>query len=308
MLIRKRKRLKVNLVGGLGNQMYGYAAGLYFANKNNYELVVDLSHVASHHTLDCFTADSFNLEGNIRDWKWTRKFAWKTILRIIDSARYRSEKFEKFCGKLNLEIRESDIEKSIDFSIKPGSTLLGHFSTFKYYDEITKINQTEIFTLKNEIPRVFEKLLKTKSIGIHLRRGDYIQASESHGLLNTEYYVRGLREIDKRENYDQILILSDDQKAASKLKEAILKDFTDRKDSKLIETVVPGRSADPAESLILLSKCSGLIIANSTFSLWAARLSKPNTSVIYPLSFFKSPADARFYSYPGWLGIESKWE
>jgi hypothetical protein len=124
------------------------------------------------------------------------------------------------------------------------------------------------------------------SISIHIRRGDYVQNKKTgkhHGNCSSEYYKNALDEIlsklskGQRENV-RLFIFSDDIEWARKNL------------SFACPSVFVSNPATPDyEELVLMSKCSHHIIANSSFSWWGAWLdSNPQKIVIAPAKWFNT--------------------
>ncbi len=151
--------------------------------------------------------------------------------------------------------------------------LYGYFQNEKYF----KNNQEKIkllfepsSSMLNYINKYYQNILKGVTASIHVRRGDYLQLENEHPILKTEYYHRALKHLPK---IDHILIFSNDNDWCSEnLK--FSENFTIIKE-------------DDVTSLYLMSMCNHNIIANSTFSWWAAWLNKnKNKTIVGPEKWF----------------------
>lgn len=176
----------------------------------------------------------------------------------------------------------------------------GYYQSYLYFKDIEdKIHDT--FKIKQElVDRIVNRYPSCKfknSIGIHIRRGDYISEEnlKTYTQCNSEYYYTALQKIKdklKNEKYS-IIICSDDInwcKQNLNIKEAIYSNNT---------------SWD--EDFTLLSQCQHQIMANSTFSWWSAYLKPVNMihHIVAPTPWFK--VDGQFghmnspeIYYPGW--------
>ena len=138
--------------------------------------------------------------------------------------------------------------------------------------------------------------LGTESVGIHIRRGDFLKAT-GKVVLNRDYYEHAIEHIKKTSSPTRILVFSDD-KAWCQLEFASI--------GGIRADVVRGIS-DP-EELILLSKCTHIVTADSTFSWWAAFLSNDKSSVIAPARWYqdkaKNAATLDALILPGWTVLE----
>lgn len=118
------------------------------------------------------------------------------------------------------------------------------------------------------IPKTLKKkILETDSVAVHIRRGDYVT---NNIALPVKYYKRAKIEIEKRIKEPTYIVFSDDYKWAK-------------------EHVYLGENAiyvdeltawKDYEQLCVMSRCKHQIIANSTFSWWAAWLNQNQDKLI----------------------------
>lgn len=119
------------------------------------------------------------------------------------------------------------------------------------------------------------------SIGVHIRRGDYIsnpKANAIHGVLDVEYYQAAINSVRKRVSNARLFVFTDDHdwvraEIVSKLDNA--------------ECVNINNGSDSFRDMQLMSICEHNIIANSSFSWWSAWLNlNPKKIVIAPQKWF----------------------
>lgn len=142
--------------------------------------------------------------------------------------------------------------------------LHGYFQSEKYFKQYEEDIRRE-FSFKNEID------YDPNAVSIHVRRGDYCNLSKIHPPCGMDYYEAAMDKLPSN-NY---IVFSDDIEWCKQR-------FVGNK-----FTFSEHRSAE--EDLFLMSKCRGNIIANSSFSWWAAWLSD-NRDVIAPKKWFGSEA------------------
>lgn len=143
----------------------------------------------------------------------------------------------------------------------------GHEDEIKPYLTLTQSAFHAVFdnwinTIKQIPPRK-----KLETVGIHVRRGDYVTISDYHtNLAVTKYYTLALSRIINLLGYAEIdaVVFSDDIEFCKGY-------FTEMKS--------PARfyyapTTDPVTDLFTLSFADHHIIANSSFGWWAAYLSK----------------------------------
>lgn len=149
---------------------------------------------------------------------------------------------------------------------------MGYFFDLGYYDDIKDILQKE-FTLKEKIvlPKELGRILKQdNTVSIHVRRGDFLEYGRD--ISQTGYYPKALSVIKRKVDNPIYLVFSDDI-------EWVKKNLEIEGDA----IYISGMGFQDYEELMIMKHCKNNIIANSTYSYWAAYLN-PNTDkvVIYP--------------------------
>ncbi len=265
----------VRLNGGLGNQLFQYATGRHLAHLNEAELLLDISHFqlsnqnAVHKK---YELDAFNLASTIADEKILNNFHGtefstreRILTRLISLGKYRKYKFDEYGFD----------EQLLD--LKGNYYLSGYFQSDKYFKNIKEIIQNE-FEIKGEfIPNdkaLKQEITETNSVSIHIRRGDYIRnlsSMDAHGLCSKDYYTKSIEFIKRELGNDlHFYLFTDDEEWVRK---EMIWDINC--------TLISGKTT--IEDFYLMKLCKHNIIANSTFSWWAAWLnSNPNKKVIIP--------------------------
>ena len=114
---------------------------------------------------------------------------------------------------------------------------------------------------------------------IHIRRGDYTLYPDHHPTCNTGYYSEGIEKIKdiSGENVN-IIIFSDDKKWCY-----------ENMGNQVGDNFIIPETENPYVELYMMTKCNYHIIANSSFSWWAAYLnSNPNKKIVAPSKWFGS--------------------
>ena len=155
----------------------------------------------------------------------------------------------------------------------PEMCIVGYFQSEKYFQHNKEIVQN-LFTSNEEIESLIKEkygsvLLKNPT-SVHIRRGDYLGNPNAHPVCSMEYYDNALRSFSNDQTF---LLFSDDIEWCKKeFKEDNFYFVEDNED---------------VVDLFLMSKCSNNIIANSSFSWWAAWLNmNENKRVVAPKSWF----------------------
>lgn len=269
----RRKSICVDLQGGLGNQLFGWAAGLSLSMKLNTNLTLNSRNlIARGYELDEFKlSDEILLDNSGRN-----RFSG---IKLIDNT-FEEESFQYDERFKNLK--------------KP-KTLKGYFQSWKYFDEFEdKIKSLLVLKEESEnLVTLSEELKKYQILGIHIRRGDYVGLEDYHGLTSTTYFKNAVQVIRKLSGYEKIMVFSDQIEVAKEV-------FPDG------DYYISSRelSSSP-ETLILMSRCESLIGSNSSFSWWAGYLGSNNSiSRIFPRPWFTNTSiDSRDLLPPNWLTL-----
>ena len=278
--------------GGLGNQMFQFAAGKTLAQRNNTILKLDVSEFAKN-KLRSFDLLAFETD-----------ILFATDQEINDLVP--SHNFEKAFQYFSpLKKRSYYREKSFSFDDKvlelgKNVYLKGYFQSEKYFLPAKDTIRKE-FTFKNKlITKLDETSFQLKdlnSVSIHVRRGDFSknpEIAEYHGTLDKDYYNSSLGLIRSKVPDPSFYLFSDDINWAKnnlQIPDAIY--------------VSGNLTQNHFEDLYLMSQCKHNIIANSSFSWWGAWLNNhPDKIVIAPEKWFnQGPKDTRDLLPAGWLKI-----
>lgn len=265
----------IQLKGGLGNQMFQYA--LYRALKKKGK-TVKIDDVTG------FVNDKLRepvLQGYGIDYERATK---DEVIALTDSKMDIFSRIRrKLTGRKTFRIDEESGRFDPNILELENAYLVGYWQSEKYFaDE----------AVQNEIKEAFEKrpqelmndtvswtLLQQieccESVSLHVRRTDYVDAEhiQIHNICSEKYYKNAIDKIRKEYPNAMFFIFTDD-------KEWCKKHFKGRCFS--VVELEEGPKTDIAE-MMLMSKCKHHIIANSSFSWWAAWLNDaPEKLVIAP--------------------------
>jgi hypothetical protein len=308
-----RKRIVVNLVGGLGNQLFTYFAGQRISQELNVIIEFHLEPVIKPSYQSNSTINSFQL--SIPKYSSFTKTLWSNFRRYIPdkfiSFFYKALTKSSFRGEqLSIKIintyREQNFEPVSEIlKIKQALDsvdklfLSGFFQDFYYFD--TFVGERNLL-LKS--PSIWfndtEKKLKKMNapIMVHLRLGDYVKPGNTMGVLSSEYWHSAIGIALQMSPNSEVWIFSDEFQLARKMLSSAHKN-----NFKFIES---SANKDPAEVLKILSMGSVLVVSNSTLSLWAGRVATPGTRVLVPDPLFVSKTK-RVGSLPSdWIKVKSK--
>jgi hypothetical protein len=160
----------------------------------------------------------------------------------------------------------------------PNIMLRGFWQTDRYFDRIANIIK-EDFTFINEVPKYYSALLSDinalQSVCLHIRRTDYLDPRFNVHFIGLEYYQAACDQVAKELRHPHVFVFSDDIEWCKSHLEI-----------SFAHTFVP-HDESGSNHLQLMTKCKHFIIANSTFSWWAAWLAvSTDNLVIAPRKWF----------------------
>jgi hypothetical protein len=257
------------ICGGLGNQMFQYAIAKSSAKKNNDTFKLDLSYY-SKQTLRKYELNFFNIEENIAIECENNK------LRGKEGFFFRAKK------KLGLKVKRPDaytFEHNLtrfdkDIWSKKGDIYFdGFWQNENYFKDIKKelLKEFSHNNMSDIVTKYIKNIKNTQSVSIHIRRGDYVSDNHTntmHGVCDLDYYKRAIKYIHDKIEDPMYFIFSDD---IDWCKDNFY--FLDNK-------VFVDNTNSAFEDLELMKNCKHNIIANSTFSWWAAWLNQTDKKII----------------------------
>ena len=268
----------IKITGGLGNQLFQYAFGQYVAKKLNLKVKYDLQTKIS---ISTFTEREFALLYYNFDIEVAKPEDVK-LLKIYSKgfcSRLKRKLVQKVPSLSKRYFVEDKLHNVIfDKELKDDCYYDGYWQSYKYLEINNEFLRNKIclknFSIRNE--KLKEKISFSNSISLHVRRGDYISIKKNSDIFhicNLNYYIAAIDLIEKKIIEPQYYIFSDDIEWAKA-------NFVGSK-----FYFIEGNS--PVEDMYLMSLCKHNIIANSTFSWWAAWLNNNvNKEIICPTHWY----------------------
>lgn len=191
-------------------------------------------------------------------------------------------------------------------NIKTPIKLFGYFQTPNYFNSLLKedpnIGLLDLAKPSEWYSTMQGNLESKKILALHIRRGDYSNLKETKGLLAEKYYLQALENLQVRGvQWEKIWIFSDASSESIKIEFAELLNNYDA------EIIQAPKHVTPAEQLLVMSKASFIVIANSTFSWWGAMLGTPAKIVVCPEKWFKNEEAPSNLCPDNWIRSESIW-
>jgi hypothetical protein len=179
-------------------------------------------------------------------------------------------------GTSGLQVfRESTFDYDPAFmALGAGTYLDGYWQSYRYFDGVRDIISREL-TLPlepNSLNREWlVRIRSANAVCIHVRRGDYLMADHfaDHGVCSPDYYARAMRLVAERAESPRFFVFSDDL-AWSRAHFAAA-------DVAFVDANPPAAAHD---ELKLMAACRHHIIANSSLSWWGAWLARHDGQIV----------------------------
>lgn len=306
-MFRFRPRITLSLTGGLGNQLYQFYAGQFFAKNLNATLKYTHNPLPGNHPQENSNIDSFLIENEIRP-QVLFSYMPKLITRVYKGLMRRSSILaaaSNFIGGIYFEKKfepkseVTEISKSLSRSIFRKRRIKGYYQDFGYFRAINSAAELVLKSPSEWYSAMTKEIIDEKPVIIHLRLGDYLEQPTIWGVLDQNYYKNGLKIIQKQMNIKKVWIFSDDLKSAK----FILKDLNNFK----LKFIDSSEDRDPAEVLKIMSMGIAHVVSNSTFSLWASAISHSSKITIIPNPVFRNMQGQARGLPSDWIKVEASW-
>ncbi len=296
----------VNITGGLGNQMFQYAFALSLKEEFPEEDVyIDTSH---YHTFffkhykgidlhngyeidDLFPNACLPKAGCCQIWKVSYCIPNYILSRI---------------GRKLLPRRKTELTPSysknysyVSEAYLPGNRYYeGYWQCIKYFDSIkTLLQNIFAYPEPNEYNKGWEDLIRsTNSVGIHVRRGNYLSEPEFCNICSVEYYKNSIELLMSDGIRHEFFIFSNDMQWCKENLGPLVQ-------GNVIHYISGNKGKDSCWDMFLMTCCKDLILANSSFSWWGAFLNKEVNKVIAPDPWLNRDCEIDIYE-KNWIKIK----
>lgn len=260
----------VRQISGLGNQLFQYAAGRYYAREHRASLRVAVEPAARALSYRVyprpFLLSHFSLKAPVAEiTSWDR-----FLLSDARKLRVASVPLKKALG---VAVVTEPVEQRYQFVPRlPFAAgmrtvyLLGYWQAHRIADSVAEQLRGEL-RFREEAKGANAEMLRAirgseQAVSLHIRRGDYALAAEGKIVLPDSYYTQAIARMREHLSDPVFYVFSDDIAAArGLLPRAVRTVFVDHNDD-----------FSSHEDLRLMSNCRHHILANSSFSWWGAWL------------------------------------
>lgn len=275
-------RIVVNLKGGLGNQLFQYAAGRGLQATHiacGREAALHLS----THSFSCnpnrdFRLDVFKIRATIDDQTVVERVTYP--YGMLSKAR------RLFAGRVLKQFQTVHFDPRV--LQQSGDVCLdGYFQSEQYFSHINAAIRDEctLKTMSIAGQTLCEEIKQRPcSVSIHVRGGDYLNHPHFDNICTSLYYQRAVAEITTLYPSAHFFVFTNDSTQAAH----VLPTLTARTD-------VTADDVTDQEALVLMSTCNHHIIANSSYSWWGAWLNADeNKRVFAPDIWAQGSMNTRF--------------
>ncbi|MBO5031575.1 MAG: alpha-1,2-fucosyltransferase [Lachnospiraceae bacterium] len=283
----------IHVMGGLGNQLYQYA------------LSEKLKSLGKTVKLDLYAYRQ--AQGEEREWR-ELELAWlegpeyevctmQERTDFLDNSMKLPDRVRrKLFGRKNRTVEETK-DYMPELYEMDDVYLYGFWGCDRYYVDILPLLQEKIRFPKSSNPlneRTIAHMEQEQSVSIHIRRKDYLTVADGRrymGICTDAYYASAVHYIRNHIENPVFYIFSDDIDYARA-------HFADEN----MHIVDWNTGRESMYDMELMSRCKYNICANSTFSIWGARLNR------YPRKLMLRPLHHDNYETTSVMEIKRNWQ
>ena len=288
------------LTGGLGNQLFQMAAALSLGHQS--EIVLDVTsgnpRNGSHELADLFSIFSglgvsvetkkriplsskiggYVLRSGAEPKGLETNKLYQRIIRLISSIYFSILKHKLIVVRANVGVGYSKIKTNSKLS----TFLFGYFQSYKWVEQEQVREFMNSLTVQNpseDYQDMMREIMHVHPIVMHIRRGDYA-FEPNFGVLSHSYYENSLENIRNLGIEQEVWVFTDDPDWARIVTSS--RTFVGEK-----IRLVDDSNLSTGEIFDLMRCGSAYVIANSSFSWWAAYLSRTKGApVVAPKPWF----------------------
>jgi hypothetical protein len=288
------------LEGGLGNQLFQYAAGRALALRCGTGVLLDIRAFACRTRR--YTPRAFELQ------------TWLVQARVAPAGELPALLFAKRLPWMSRLVTgwRTYVERGFGYNaafsdLLDGTYLVGYWQSPRYFGDCAATIAAEVepvHPLSAISTAIADQIDATASVAVHVRRGDYVSlpsAATMHGALPLSYYRAAIEHVRAQVTKPRFYVFSDDPdwcraQLPLGVDETIFVDHN--------------RGDDAWEDMVLMSRCRHHVIANSSFSWWGAwladqRLRDTQRQVIAPARWFAGQTDGIGDRFPAHWSVLS---
>lgn len=286
----------VNVIGGLGNQMFQCAFAIMLRKKYVNEVVkIDLHHYKHYALHHGFEVDRiFNIEIPVASpWEVMSLSYYMPFFKLSRAIRRfmpvrKHEFIDAPLGVYSPEALQHDGDCYYE----------GYWQSPRYYEgcreDILKAFTFPEFTDEQNQRWANEMLANDNSVAIHIRRGDYITDKLFRGLCQLDYYEEAIKKVKTLVDNPHFYVFSNDAAWCKEHLTPLVGDCA-------IDFVTNNSGQESFRDMQLMTYCRGVIIANSSFSWWGAYLNQRKDRIVIAPRKWINTHEAKDIHDAGWI-------
>jgi hypothetical protein len=289
----------VQVIGGLGNQMFQYAFGRRLADGLGVPLKLDTTLFRTYGKRR-YELDGLRIEGDLASEHEIEVAQGGRLARARSRAARVFPSLGSGPGRL---VREQGFAFDPSMlALRDGAYLEGYWQSERYFDAVADRLRREfvpVISPRGPAAEMAAQMHHENSVSLHVRRGDYVSepsVSSIHLVCDEAYYASCVDYLAPHLLDPHFYVFSDEPawaRANLKIPFAM--------------TIVADHCDTTAiEDMWLMTQCRHHVIANSSFSWWGAWLdSRPSKIVLMPRRWFRDrdPGFSADIRPPGWVAL-----
>jgi hypothetical protein len=297
-MTQKKNTILISLTGGLGNQLFQLAAGLNHAEKGKLCLVTTLgaprkSLAGKAELLSFVLPERVEVLGD-KQANWIIRKTAGFMLRkgVAPSLLERNKLFVLISSLMAnlfmaLHFRQRIVvtaSSGVGYApirmTKSNTLLLGYYQSYRWAENLKVKRELSSIVYLKDAKIIEQYALESKTelpLVVHVRLGDYL-SEKNFGIPSKGYYRKGISRVLRTGKCNSIWLFSDELEKA----QTYIPD-----DISIPVRLISEIDESPAATLEVMRLGAGYVIANSTFSWWAAYLRKnEDAEIIAPTPWF----------------------
>lgn len=272
----------VQIKGGLGNQLFQYSVGYYLKQQLGADLCLDYSSayigkqlkklkIKKDFSFREIELESFSIDPHEVQINTIGFFVDHIIQKVFDYKGFTGREIVPLIKENGLDCRDNNIGALKTAKKYNNVIITGYWQNINYInpfreDLIRQFKMSE--DTGSEYDVYLEQIKSSASIGVHVRRGDFVKLGWAKGA---DFYKKAISAVIERIPKAKFFFFSDDQ-------EWVRENLFNEENS---VQVVIHEEHQTVKEFDLLRHCKHQIISESTFGWWSAYLNEYEDKEVY---------------------------
>lgn len=267
--------IRTIIQAGFGNQLFQYATAYSLAKDLGQDLELDVSFYDEKQNVNANNhRENELIHLNLSNPSFTskkngfRKYRYITKVKFLQKQHLNGNPVPLICEDV-ANCRE-DQRSRFNIIGDSGAVLYGFWQNTKYFDRYRADLSQQFrpnYELDSSAAQMLNRVNSSLSVGVHIRRGDFVNLGWDKGRA---YYDKGMNLLRKRVEGVVFFVVSDDVDWARR-------QYGNQKDVIIVDICTATKDID---EFFILSSCKHQLISESTFGWWAAYLSANENKIV----------------------------